>query len=238
MGNVFAMIDQAGNLQPFLAADIGGTHARLALVQAASHGRSVELLAFHKYDCTNYDRLGDFIADFLARHVRTKVDRGVIAGAGYAPEDGKIITANLRWLLSIRETQERLGFVDLRLVNDFKAVANAVAALPALVTTRIAGDAIAVAVRDDGDTPAGKTLDAFRAFLCSVAGDMVLACSAVSIRLAGGFLSRIRERLVGSRCAERFLDKGAMRTALGQVPVHPVEHGQLGIVNATHWYLE
>lgn len=238
MGNVFAMIDQAGNPQPFLAADIGGTHARLALVRAASHGRSVDLLAFRKYDCTDYDRLGDFIADFLARHVRTKVDRGVIAGTGYTLEDGTIFTANLRWPLSIRETQERLGFVDLRLVNDFKAVAYAIAALPALATTRIAGDAITVAARDDGDTPAGKTLDAFHAFLGSVAGDMVLACSAVSVRLTGGILSWISERLFGSRFAERFLNKGAMRTASGQVPVHPVEHGQLGIVGAAHWYLE
>lgn len=237
MGNVFAMVDQAGNPQPFLAADIGGTHARLALVQAESHGRSVDLLAFRKYGCTDYDCSGDFITDFLPRHAGTKVDRGVITGAGYALEDGTVITANLRWPLSIRETQERLGFVDLRLVNDFKAVAYAIAALLALATTRIAEDAITVAARDDGDTPAGKTLGAFRAFLGSVAGDMTLAC-AVSVRLTGGVLSWISERLFGSRFAERFLDKGAMRTALGQVPVHPIEHGQLGIVGAAHWYLE
>ncbi|MEZ0470106.1 glucokinase [Luteimonas salinilitoris] len=126
---------------PFLAADVGGTHARLALVRAGAAGQpvAVEVLAFHKYDCTEHASLSDLITEFLAAHGGGRVDRGVVASAGYELDDGTVIATNLPWPLSIRETRERLRFADLRLVNDFKAVAYAAATLPAAETTRIAG---------------------------------------------------------------------------------------------------
>jgi glucokinase len=129
------------NGQPFLAADVGGTHVRLALVRATGNAaRPVEVLAFRKYDCTDRAALHLFIADFLAADAAgAKVDRGVIASAGYALDDGTVIATNLPWPLSIRETRERLGFADLRLVNDFEAVAYAAATVPAAETFRIAG---------------------------------------------------------------------------------------------------
>ncbi|MFT4198921.1 MAG: glucokinase [Pseudoxanthomonas sp.] len=124
---------------PFLAADIGGTHVRLAIVRSGGTGRPLEVLAFHKYDCTDQATLGDFIIGFLASQPDTKIDRGVVASAGYALDDSTVIASNLPWPLSIPETRERLGFTDLRLVNDFEAVAYAAAALPAAETFRIAG---------------------------------------------------------------------------------------------------
>ena len=138
------MVDPAStgssvNGAPFLAADIGGTHARLALVRAGTSGQPVEVLAFQKYDCTDHPSLVDFIADFLAAHDAKEVNRGVVASAGYELDDGTVITTNLPWPLSIREAREHLGFADLRLVNDFEAVAYAAAALPASETTCIAG---------------------------------------------------------------------------------------------------
>lgn len=126
--------------KPFLAADVGGTHARLALVRAGTtSGQPVEVLAFHKYDCTDHSSLVDFISEFLATHDGRGVDHGVVASAGYALDDGTVITSNLPWPLSIRETREHLGFADLRLVNDFEAVAYAAAALPTVETTHITG---------------------------------------------------------------------------------------------------
>ncbi|MFT4257424.1 MAG: glucokinase [Pseudoxanthomonas sp.] len=126
---------------PFLAADIGGTHVRLAVVSA--QGASVEVLAFRKYACADHPALDVFIADFLANlegGLRdARIDHGVIASAGYALEDGTVITTNLPWPLSIRETRDRLGLADLRLVNDFEAVAYAAATLPAAETFRITG---------------------------------------------------------------------------------------------------
>ena len=97
------------NGTPFLAADIGGTHARLALVRAGAAGQSVEVLAFQKYDCTDHPSLVDFIADFLATHDAKGVNHGVVASAGYELDDGTVITTNLPWPLSIRETCRSCG---------------------------------------------------------------------------------------------------------------------------------
>jgi glucokinase len=333
------MIDRATtsslvNGKPFLAADVGGTHARLALVRAGtSSGQPIEVLAFHKYDCTEYASLVEFIAEFLATHDGRGVDRGVVASAGYALDDGTVITTNLPWPLSIRETREHLGFADLRLVNDFEAVAYAAAALPTLETTHITGpyeasvngpmlvlgpgtglgaavwiprderpfvlateagqaslaannelelallaqllkqhphvtiehvlsgpgilnlyNALAVlrgakpvlstprqitaAAQTGEDALARETLETFCGFLGSVVGDMALTYGIQGgIRLAGGILPQIRDFLPNSDFVARYLNKGPMRAALERIPVRLVEHGQLGVVGAAHWYL-
>ena len=322
------------NGRPFLAADVGGTHARLALVRAVAAGQPVEVLAFHKYDCTDHSSLVDFIADFLATHDGgDKVDRGVVASAGYALDDGTVITTNLPWPLSMRETREHLGFADLRLVNDFEAVAYAAAALPVPETIRITGpdeaplrgpvlvlgpgtglgaavwiprgdrpfvlateagqaslaannelelallaqllkqhrhvtiehvlsgpgilnlyNALAVlrgvepvlstpsritaAAQAGNDALARETLETFCGFLGSVVGDMALTYGIQGgIRLAGGVLPQIRDFLLCSDFAARYLNKGPMRAALERIPVRLVEHGQLGVLGAAHWYL-
>jgi glucokinase len=57
------------------------------------------------------------------------------------------------------------------------------------------------------------------------------------IRLAGGVLPQIRDFLLCSGFATRYLNKGPMRAALERIPVRLVEHGQLGVLGAAHWYL-
>jgi len=321
------------NGMPFLAADVGGTHARLALVRAGREGQPVEVLAFRKYDCTDHPSLVDFITDFLAAHGGGSVDRGVVASAGYALDDGTVITTNLPWPLSIRETREQLGFADLRLVNDFEAVAYATAALPVAETVRITGpdqaavhgpvlvlgpgtglgaalwiprddrpfvlateagqaalaannelelallaqllkqhrhvtiehvlsgpgilnlyralaalrgarpalstpSQITAAAQAGNDALARETLEIFCGFLGSVVGDMALTYGVQGgIRLAGGILPQIRDFLLNSAFVGRYLNKGPMRAALERIPVRLVEHGQLGVVGAAHWYL-
>ncbi|KAF1706240.1 glucokinase [Pseudoxanthomonas sangjuensis] len=327
--------DARVNGAPFLAADVGGTHVRLAIVRSAGPAAPVEVLAFRKYHCTDHPGLADFIAEFLGGHDGAKIDRGVIASAGYALDDGTVITSNLPWPLSIRETRERLGFADLRLVNDFEAVAHAAATLDSREATRVAGPErpavrgpvlvlgpgtglgaalwiprgergfvlpteagqsalapgnelelallalmlkrqphvsiehaaisgpgirnlynalcelrgarsalsapsdITAAAQAGGDAIAREALETFCGILGSAVGDMAMNYGATGgIRLAGGFLPQIREFLLHSRFAERFLNKGPMRAALERIPVHLVEHGQLGVVGAANWYLD
>jgi len=316
---------------PFLAADIGGTHVRLALVRATADD-GVDVLAYRKYDCTDFPGLAEFATDFL-RDGGAGVERGVIASAGYALDDGTVITSNLPWPLHIGEARERLGLSDLRLVNDFEAAAHAAANAepdPALklhgpdaapvrgpivvlgpgtglaaavwipgdsggqVLATEAGQAALAAGNDTelallalllkrhghvkiehvlsgpgllgtytalcelrGATPAlhapgqitaaaqagsnplaREALEVFCGVLGSVVGDMALLYGAQGgIRLAGGFLPQIRDFLAGSSFVARYLNKGPMRTALERIPVHLVEHGQLGVIGAARWYL-
>ncbi|HLI18542.1 MAG TPA: glucokinase, partial [Rhodanobacteraceae bacterium] len=51
--------------QPFLAADVGGTHARVALMRAASgRGREFEMLAYRKFACADFAGLPELLRAF------------------------------------------------------------------------------------------------------------------------------------------------------------------------------
>lgn len=131
----------AGTLHdPFIAADVGGTHVRIGLVQESGDpAHPVAVLHYSKYVCAQYAGLAEIIEDFIGSLGGAGVTRGVIASAGYPLEDGTVITANLPWRLSPKEIRERLGFTDFRLVNDFEAVAHAAAYVDASEVLRLTG---------------------------------------------------------------------------------------------------
>ena len=89
------------NDTPFLAADVGGTHARIGLVQGSSSG--VSMLAYRKYACADYPDLVSILRDFLTNEAHVSVDRCALAIAGYVI-DGMVINYNLPWKVSIRGT--------------------------------------------------------------------------------------------------------------------------------------
>ncbi|MEX0645038.1 MAG: glucokinase, partial [Parvularculaceae bacterium] len=70
------------------------------------------------------------------------------------------------------------------------------------------------------DPIAVKTVDLFCGVLGAAAGDAVLAAGARGgVVLGGGILPKIAEILLKSSFAERFLDKGRMRSYVEDVPV-------------------
>ena len=104
--------------QPFLAADVGGTHARVALLRASAAGkREIEILAYRKFACADFTGLPELLAAFIQRDAALQVRRCVIACAGQAVGD-TIINDNLAW-------REALAFDDVALLNDFEALAYA-----------------------------------------------------------------------------------------------------------------
>ncbi|KAF1720504.1 glucokinase family protein [Pseudoxanthomonas wuyuanensis] len=136
--------DNASFDSAFIAADVGGTHVRIGLVQASGDAaHPIRVLEYRKYVCADYGSLADIIEDFLHSLPGVAVSRGVIASAGYPLEDGTVITTNLPWRLSPQDIRQRLGFADLRLVNDFEAVAHAAAQVDASEVLQLAGPASA-----------------------------------------------------------------------------------------------
>ncbi|NEK70434.1 MAG: glucokinase, partial [Xanthomonas perforans] len=112
--------------ETFVAADVGGTHVRLALVcESDDAGKPVTVLDYRKYRCAEYPGLADIMTTFFAELGCAPVRRGVIASAGYALEDGSVITTNLPWVLAPEQIRRQLGMQALHLVNDFEAVAYA-----------------------------------------------------------------------------------------------------------------
>jgi len=112
-------------IAPFIAADVGGTHARIGLVLADAHGAMpIAVAQYHKYVCADYPSLSAILRDFLDNHCDTPVEFGAIACAGYLLDD-TVINANLPWKVSLADIRNQLGLKNIALVNDFTAVAHA-----------------------------------------------------------------------------------------------------------------
>lgn len=116
---------------PFLAADVGGTHARIGLVAPAADGQHpISVLHYHRYQCAAWPSLTAVLRDFIAQlpqAVPTLAQAPVecaVACAGYVLGDA-IVNENLPWPVSIRDIRQSLGIRRLAVINDFEAVAYA-----------------------------------------------------------------------------------------------------------------
>ncbi|HJP99426.1 MAG TPA: glucokinase [Rhodanobacteraceae bacterium] len=108
--------------QPFLAADVGGTHARVALLRAAATGkRDIEVLAYRKFTCADFAGLPELLHAFVEHDATLPVGRCVIACAGQVIDD-TIVNDNLAWRVSLSQLRDTLAFEDVALLNDFEAL--------------------------------------------------------------------------------------------------------------------
>jgi glucokinase len=117
----------------FIAADVGGTHARVGLVRADARQRPV-LERYQKFVCADYPGLAAILREFIDSLGGTVVHEAAIACAGYCL-DGTIINTNLPWTVSLEQMRSELGLATVRFVNDFEAVAYAAADLDVSQTT-------------------------------------------------------------------------------------------------------
>lgn len=109
-----------------LVGDVGGTNARLALVDAEGHVRNPRT-----FPAADYASLSDIVEEYLDTTAgRQRPERAVLAAAGPVV-DGEIEFTNLSWRLSEGELIARFGFEAVKLINDFAAQALACARLGA-----------------------------------------------------------------------------------------------------------
>jgi glucokinase len=112
-----------GRAASFIAADVGGTHARIGLIRAsAGSGPTVE--KFARYVCADYPNLAAILRHFLDSLGGENVNEAAIACAGVC-FDGTIINTNLAWTVSLDEIRAELNLKAVEFVNDFEAVAYA-----------------------------------------------------------------------------------------------------------------
>jgi glucokinase len=111
--------------QPFLAADVGGTHARVALLRVVSpRERGLDVLSYRKYACRDFASLTELLQAFLQHDVRLPVRHCVLACAGQVMGD-EILHDNLAWPIRLSQLRSALGFDDVAALNDFEAFAYA-----------------------------------------------------------------------------------------------------------------
>lgn len=114
------------SLQPFVAADVGGTHARVALLRAPSEGRGdIDVLAYRKFACADYPGLPQLLGAFLAREVARPVRDCVIASAGQVIGD-VIVNDNLAWRVTLPQLRSALHVENVSVLNDFEALGYAI----------------------------------------------------------------------------------------------------------------
>jgi glucokinase len=103
-----------------LVGDVGGTNARLALVDNQGHVRNPKIFPAHQYAS-----LTDVIEEYLTTTAgKQRPTRAVLAVAGPVM-DGEIEFTNLSWHISEGELIAHFGFEAVKLINDFAAQAMA-----------------------------------------------------------------------------------------------------------------
>jgi glucokinase len=121
----------------FLAADVGGTHARIGLVSPHPDGaRPVTVLEYRRYACAEWPSLTAVLKDFVGQVGVGPVAHCAVASAGYVLGDA-IVNDNLPWPVSIRDIRDNLGIASLAVINDFEAVAYATQFLGQADTTAV-----------------------------------------------------------------------------------------------------
>jgi glucokinase len=118
-----------------LLADIGGTNARFALI--AGDGAPLEHI--RSLRCADYARLEEAIAAYLGELGQRPRRAAIAVATALTGETVKM--TNHVWSFSLGEVARRLGFAELRVMNDFTALALAIPALQPQELRQVGGGA-------------------------------------------------------------------------------------------------
>lgn len=108
-----------------LAGDVGGTHARLAVVDIDD--QHVRLVREARYPSADYPSLAPIVRKFLDEGTESP-PRAAFGVAGPVT-DGRTATPNLPWTLDERHLAREVGIPSARLLNDLDAIARGIARL-------------------------------------------------------------------------------------------------------------
>lgn len=112
-----------------LAGDVGGTHARLALVDAGADG--LRPLVRRVYRSRRYPGLVPILREFLADEdvVAAGAPDAACLGLACPIVEERCELPNLDWVVDRRRVAEAIGLPGTRLINDFDAVGHGLEAL-------------------------------------------------------------------------------------------------------------
>ncbi len=120
---------------PNLIADIGGTHARFALVDN-TEGVPFEAKALN---CSDYATLVDAVESYLSDVSSPRPNRAGFSIATAVEKDQLMMTNHI-WNFSIRQTRKSLRLKSLKVFNDYAALALALPYLTTADYSQICGD--------------------------------------------------------------------------------------------------
>jgi glucokinase len=107
---------------PFLAADVGGTFARVALMRMSHDAEcGVEVLAYRKLACAAFEGLAELLRSFVDSVAQTPVRHCVLACAGHVKGD-EVLNDNSPWPIRLAPLRQALMLEDVAVLNDFEAL--------------------------------------------------------------------------------------------------------------------
>ena len=118
-----------------LVADIGGSSARFALLDAAGQPSAIATLAV-----ADHPTLADAVEAYLRLQGLPRPEEAAIAIANPVNDD-QIRMTNHHWSFSVEQTRQQLGLERLLLINDFTALALALPLLLPEELRQVGGDA-------------------------------------------------------------------------------------------------
>jgi len=133
----------------FIAADVGGTHARIALMRSGLGGDTAAMLHYRQYVCADHAGLSAILGDFIGAVGAEDVGHAAVAIAGVLHGD-ELVNTNLPWQVSLSQIRQALSLSELVLINDFEAMAHATPYIDPANATLLAGPALSA--------PPGPTL--------------------------------------------------------------------------------
>lgn len=104
-----------------LAGDVGGTHARLAVVEVTA--TTWKMLAERRYESRKFDGLAPIVEQFRA-NVAGDVEAASFGVAG-SIENGRVQLTNLDWSIDVNGFGDEIGLSRTRVINDFDALGHA-----------------------------------------------------------------------------------------------------------------
>jgi glucokinase len=119
----------AGEQSAFLAADVGGTHARIGLVAFRPGQSKPAMLAYRVYKCADFDSMEAVVRTFCDAFA-IRPYRLALACAGFLLE-GRVVNNNLQWPIVPAELEHALTLNNVEVLNDFEALAYGTAYLDA-----------------------------------------------------------------------------------------------------------
>jgi glucokinase len=118
-----------GEQSAFLAADVGGTHARIGLVAFRPGQHKPAMLAYRVYQCADFSSMDAVVRTFCDAFA-IQPHRLALACAGFLLE-GHVVNNNLQWPIVPTELARTLALSDVDVLNDFEALAYGTAYLDA-----------------------------------------------------------------------------------------------------------
>ncbi len=105
-----------GDPDQALLGDIGGTHARFALLRDDRIG-SIETLAVRDYAC-----FADSLAAFLSRHPEARAFARLFLACAGPIENGRCELTNSHWVIDAADLRASFNRATVRVCNDFEAL--------------------------------------------------------------------------------------------------------------------